>query len=138
GTLSSRLATARRMLAKRVALPVGALAAAQIQGAVSARVPPTLLVATVKGAGAVAAGAVSANVLALTEGVLKAMLLTKLKTLGAVALVVTVTAAVGWTYRTAEAQAPGPAGSRRPEARVAVDELDELRLEIAALRQGLN
>ena len=88
GTLSSRLATARRLLAKRLAragvTPVcAALAALLSQGAASA-VPKALAAATVKAvtaaaSGKVAAAAVSAQVLSITEGVLKAMLLKKLK-----------------------------------------------------------
>jgi hypothetical protein len=72
----------------------------------------------------------------LTEGVLKAMLLSKLKSLGAVVLLVSASAAIGLTYRTALAQ-PGPAARAASATRATVDELEELRLEIAALRQGL-
>ena len=90
GTLSSRLASARRLLARRLgrrglALPGGALAAALAEGAAAARVPPALAVSTVKAAGglaagsAAAAGLVSPGAAALTEGVLKAMFLGKLK-----------------------------------------------------------
>src|SRR5262249_21960113 len=98
GTLSSRLTTARRLLARRlarhgVAVPGAALAAALSQGAASACVPSPLVGSTVKaaillGAGRAApAGLVSAKVAALTEGVLKTMLLTKLKIATAVLLV---------------------------------------------------
>jgi hypothetical protein len=63
------------------------------------------------------------------------MLLSKLRSLGAVGLLAFVTAAVGLTYRTAGAQTgrpPIPAA-----ARVTADDLEELRLEVAALRHGL-
>src|SRR5262245_14060918 len=89
GTLSGRLTTARRLLAKRlarhgVALSAGALAAVLSQHAAAAGVPAPLVVPTVQAAallaaGETAAGLVSAKVAALTEGVLKAMLMTRLR-----------------------------------------------------------
>ena len=85
GTLSSRLATGRRMLARRLgrfglAVSGGALAAVLTQKACAA-VPAALSAATIRAAfaSATAAVAVSAKVAALTEGVIKAMLWTKLK-----------------------------------------------------------
>jgi hypothetical protein len=82
---------------------------------------------------------VSAQVMTLTEGVLKVMLLSKLKASWAMGLVLLVGAgAVGLTYRPAAAQPkPGSAGPASPAARATADELEELRLEIAALRKGL-
>ncbi len=98
GTLSSRLATARKLLAKRLAgrglaLSGGVLAAVLSQNAASAAVPAPLVVSTVQAAaqlaaGKTAAGLVSAKVAALTEGVLKAMFLTKLKMAAALVLVI--------------------------------------------------
>ena len=96
GTLSSRLATARKMLARRLARHGTALSGATLATLlaakeVSAGLPPALLAGTGKAATQVAAGetlvagAVPASVMALTEGVMKAMLLSKLKALGAVA-----------------------------------------------------
>ena len=82
GTLSSRLATGRKMLAKRFGRPGLALSAEAL--AVSATVPPTLLASTVKAVSLVAAGqatvagVVSVRVAALAEGVIKAMLLTRI------------------------------------------------------------
>jgi RNA polymerase sigma factor (sigma-70 family) len=95
GTVASRLATARALLAKRLArhgLVVSgpALAAAVSQEASSASVPLSVVSSTIKAASAFAAGQVaaggilSAKAVALAEGVLKAMLLTKLKITGAV------------------------------------------------------
>jgi RNA polymerase sigma factor (sigma-70 family) len=158
GTLSWRLAQARKQLARAlsrsgVALPAGALVAASAAG-----VPPALLAATARvgtwaAAGeTVTAGAVPARVLALAEGVVKTMLLRKLKVVGALALAVCVGAgAVGLGYRTGAAEPPQPGGDTKPEtvaqrrqpgdapaaARGTADELEALRLEIEALRKGL-
>jgi RNA polymerase sigma factor (sigma-70 family) len=99
GTLSSRLATAHQVLAKRLArhglaVSGGSLAALFAQNAESACVPAAVVSSTIKTATLVAAsngavaGVVSTKVAVLTEGVMKAMLLTKLKIATAVLLVV--------------------------------------------------
>ena len=90
GTLSSRLATARKMLAKRLSrheLPLACgVLTLSFSGAASAGVPESLVVSTTKAAVLVAAGKtaatgfVSAAVVTLTEGVLQTMLIAKLKT----------------------------------------------------------
>jgi hypothetical protein len=88
---STRLDRARIMLAKRLArhgttLSGSAVALAVSQNLASASVPPSLVSSTVKVAALVVAGktgaaaAISAKIAALTEGVVKAMLVTKLKT----------------------------------------------------------
>jgi RNA polymerase sigma factor (sigma-70 family) len=119
GTLSSRLATARRTLAARLtrrglALSAAALAAALSQGAASAGVPRALVVSTVRvattAARRAAAGAVSAGVSALTDGVLKGMLMRKLNLttallLAAAALGVTA-ARQAWARRPDEGSKP--------------------------------
>jgi RNA polymerase sigma factor (sigma-70 family) len=97
GTLAARLARGRAMLAKRLTskgtVPSGGtLAAVMSQTAASAGVPATLLSSTIKvaalyAAGQAATGVVSANVAALTQGVLKTMLLAKLK-IGTMCLIV--------------------------------------------------
>jgi RNA polymerase sigma factor (sigma-70 family) len=97
GTLAGRLTRGRALLAKRLAqrgvvLSGGALAVALSQEAAGACVPAAVMAstigaATLVAAGQAAAGLVSAKAVALTEGVLKAMLLTKLKTGTAVLLV---------------------------------------------------
>jgi RNA polymerase sigma factor (sigma-70 family) len=89
GTVASRLARARTMLAARLArhgvtVPSGMLAAALAHGVASASVPAavvssTLKVASLSAAGRATAGLVSVKAAALTEGVLKSMFLTKLK-----------------------------------------------------------
>src|SRR5262249_50071383 len=92
GTLSSRLATARKMLAKRLAKYgefSGAALAAVLAGTASAAVPLLLMSSTVKAT----LGGSSAAVAALPQGVLKAMLITKLKTVSwVVVLAVSVSA----------------------------------------------
>ena len=110
GTLNTRLVRGRAMLAKRLsrhglAVSGGVLATALCQNAVSACVPGPLVVSTVKAATllaagkAAAAGAISAKVVALTEGVLKAMLMTKLKITLAVVLALNfVGAGLGLVY----------------------------------------
>jgi RNA polymerase sigma factor (sigma-70 family) len=90
GTLSSRLATARRLLAGRLAryglvLSGASLAVLLEQGAASASVPAALAAATTRAAllivsGQTAAGAIPVTVAALAEGVLRTMFLAKIKT----------------------------------------------------------
>jgi RNA polymerase sigma factor (sigma-70 family) len=95
GTVASRLARARAMLAKRLArhgraVSGGALAAGLSQQVTSASVPLAVTFSTIKAARifaagqAAAGGVLSARAVALAEGVLKVMLLTKLKIAGAV------------------------------------------------------
>jgi RNA polymerase sigma factor (sigma-70 family) len=89
GTLAGRLVRGRVLLAKRLArhgfaVSGGAVAAVLSQSAVSASVPPSLASSTIKAAsvfaaGQAAAGVTSVKVAALTEGVLRTMLMTKLK-----------------------------------------------------------
>ena len=159
GTLSWRLAQAKKMLAKKLArhgpvLSAGAVAAVLSQGAASAGMPASLLTSTRKAglqlaAGQALSGSVTAKVASLTEGVLKAMLLTKLKVASwAVGVVLLAGAgAVGLSYQRAAAQ---PAPQPRPAygatqdpnvapapkvGRPAADDLESLRLEIEALRK---
>ena len=89
GTVAGRLARARTMLANRLrkhgfAMTGAALAATLSQKMASACVPASLVTSTTKAvtltaAGQTMAGVISAKVAALTQGVLKTMLLTKLK-----------------------------------------------------------
>jgi RNA polymerase sigma factor (sigma-70 family) len=124
GTLAGRLARGRKLLAKRLAnrgvgLSAGVLAAVVSQNAASAAVPMSLISSTVKAsvmlaAGqAAVAGVVPAKVAALTGGVLKAMLLSKLKlpTVGLV-LVVLLSGAAGAIYCAQAAEPPQKAEQR--------------------------
>lgn len=100
GTLTTRLTRARRVLAQRltrrgVALSSGALALTLAQNAASAAVPAPLALSTIQAATLLAAGqaasaAASAPVAALTEGVLHAMFMTKVKTTFAIVMTVAV------------------------------------------------
>jgi hypothetical protein len=97
GTLSSRLARGRRLLAQRLApyglsLTGAALGAALCESIASAQVPAALVLSTTKTALLVAAGelaAVSASSAILMKGVLKSMFLTKLKMMVGTVMVVT-------------------------------------------------
>jgi RNA polymerase sigma-70 factor (ECF subfamily) len=109
GTLSGRLTTAMRLLAKRLsrhglALSGGTLAALLSPRMASASVSPSLIGSAVQNATlamagqAAATGAVSANVTALAKGVMKAMLLAKLKTFLAVLMAVALPATGAGLY----------------------------------------
>jgi RNA polymerase sigma factor (sigma-70 family) len=143
GALSSRLAAARKTLARRMAAHGPAVTGASLTAlfaseAGAAVVPGSLVAATVRAAG----GVVSAGVVALAEGVSKAMLLTKIKS---AALVLLLAASVGvggvtLTYRTAAAEPQQNAAQPRPSARATnpeKDDLEALKLEVEALRLSL-
>jgi RNA polymerase sigma factor (sigma-70 family) len=99
GTLSSRLNTARRRLARRltlrgVSLGGGVFATTLSAGVGLAAVPAPLVAATVKtvslwAAGEPAAGAISAKIGAITLGVLKTMFMKKLKIAAVLVLLLT-------------------------------------------------
>ncbi len=142
GTLSSRLARGRRLLAKRLApyglsLPGAALGAMLCESVASAQVPAALVSATTKIAVLVAAGelsAVSASSAILMKGVLKSMFLTKLKLMVGAVMVVTALGASGLVYRAAD-QPASPAEKRsdsKPKS-----ELERLRHENELLKLNL-
>jgi RNA polymerase sigma factor (sigma-70 family) len=137
GTLAARLARARTMLGKRLArqglaVSGGALAATVLQNEATASVPTSVVSSTIKAVSLFAAGkapataAASVKVAALTYGVLKGMLLNKIKTATIVLLVVTLVgmAAGGLLHYTRAAEEPraertGPPapGTGQPAAR---------------------
>jgi RNA polymerase sigma factor (sigma-70 family) len=131
GTLSSRLAAARHLLAVRLArrgvvLSAGALAA-------SVAVPAALASSTAKMASLVAAGglaAVAPPVAVLAKGVFRAMLLTKVKLAAAAALVLALGAG-GVAFRPV---GPAPASAQAPKA---PSELEALRKENELLKVNL-
>lgn len=142
GTLSSRLARGRRLLAKRLApyglsLPASVLAAALGTSAASAQVPAALLSSTTKAAVLIGAGefaALSASSAVLMKGVIKSMFLAKLKLIVGAVMVVTVLGASGLVYRAA-GQPAAPAEKQndgKPKS-----ELERLRHENELLKLNL-
>jgi hypothetical protein len=124
GTVAGWLARARVMLAKRltqrgVTLSGGALAAVLSQNVASAGVPALVVsnmikVAKLLAAGEAARGAITVGVAALTEGVIKTMLISKLKTVVAVVLVLGLMVAGVTTLASRIAAEQAPAQSDRP------------------------
>lgn len=122
GSVASRPARAGGLLAKRltrrgVALSGGAVALAA--GTASASVPPALVASKIRAARLLAAGraagAVSAKVAALTEGVVKVMFLTKCKIAVALLLAVTLLGAgIGTAFLNHWAQAGEPPQGQQP------------------------
>jgi RNA polymerase sigma factor (sigma-70 family) len=119
GTVAGRLSRARVMLAKQLArrgvvLSGGALAAVLSRNVASAAVPPLVVSSTIKAASlsaagkAAATGAISVKVAALTEGVLQAMLLTKLKIATAVLFLIAVLGVAAWAGGSTGATATPP------------------------------
>lgn len=116
GSVASRLARARVLLAKRltqrgVVFSGGSAAAVLSAGSASASAPPALVASTIKAASLLAtgqaAGVVSAKVAALAEGMVKAMFVTKLKSVLGLALVIaTLVAVAGQIYQTHAAGVP--------------------------------
>jgi hypothetical protein len=119
GTVAGRLARARVLLAKRLTrrglvVMGGSLAAMLSQNIEAACVPAVLISSTIKAAALLAAGqgaaagVMSAQVASLMEGVLKLMLLTKLKIATTVLLGVAVAGAGMITLASAQSQSTSP------------------------------
>jgi RNA polymerase sigma factor (sigma-70 family) len=107
GTLSGRLTRARALLARRIARRDPAVGAATLGTLLardaSASLPPHLLASTVRAGVGLAAGQVlaggpvSCKVASLTEGVLKMLLLSRLKVVTGGFLLLAAVVAAGWT-----------------------------------------
>jgi RNA polymerase sigma factor (sigma-70 family) len=127
GTVASRLAGARALLAKRLtryglAISSGTLPVVLCRNAVAC-MPTSVAAATIQAAsflaaGQAATGLISAEVVALTEGVLKNMLLTKLKkTTAVLALAIVLVAGVaGGVASVLTAEQPAPAKPSKEQA----------------------
>jgi RNA polymerase sigma factor (sigma-70 family) len=106
GTVSSRLATAHKRLARQLAryglAPAGGVAAALSGGPAPARVPAALVWSTARAAALVAAGQLTAApgpAVLLMREVIQTMFLTKLKLAAGVAVVVAALAAGGLAFQ---------------------------------------
>jgi RNA polymerase sigma factor (sigma-70 family) len=144
-TIESRLGRARQklraVLLRRGFLPAGGLAAALVPADAPAGVATSLVMATVR---AVGKGAVSSSIETLTEGVLHAMVLSKLKIAGSIMFVAGFVGlgAGGWVYQSrAVGQTPAgdakvvqPADPARPTAVQSQRVKDLLRELTAALK----
>jgi RNA polymerase sigma factor (sigma-70 family) len=109
GTIATRLARARerlrsRLLRRGVTLSAATLAALLSDNAMSATVPPLLVGQTAK---VVLSGAASVSITTLTEGVLHAMFLSKLKMVLTMSLMVAVLGSAGVCAYYLRAQEPG-------------------------------
>jgi RNA polymerase sigma factor (sigma-70 family) len=137
GTVASRLARGRSLLAKRLArygLTAGVLAA------MSREAVPAVLVSSTVPAAAGAAGAVSANVLSLVEGVVRSMLMAKLRSITAVVLLLgAVGTGAGWVYhhRAAAAQPAATGGVAAQPREAEGSEQEQLRRDLRLLQADL-
>jgi len=133
GTLNWRLARARAILARKLTrhgltFSSGALAAYLARHAAAATMPALLVAATVKTGIVISAGnsatggVISVNVACLTEGVVKAMLVTKLKSISVVVLLAAFlgTCASKLTHQTAAAAQPAAGETLTVQAEDAV------------------
>jgi RNA polymerase sigma factor (sigma-70 family) len=125
GTVASRLTRGRAMLAARLrrhglAVSGGTVAAAIAANAEAVCVPVSVVWGTIKAATLLAAGqtaatgAMSAQVAALTEGVVRAMFLSKLKIIGAAVLLAGTVVALGGGLATYQLTAGQGSADARP------------------------
>ena len=145
GTVASRLVRARSMLAKRltqrgVVLSGGSLAAVLSHNIASAAVPAAVVSSTIKAASL--CGQVSLKVAALTEGVLKTMLLTKLKSVMAVLVIVAMIGAIGFGIARGQQKGDTPQAAEKAEVPVVKEkaEMDDATAwgkEVDGLQAGL-
>lgn len=149
GTVLSRLSRARerlrgRLIGRGLGLPAAALTAALCQEAAACLAPAPLVISTVKAAALLAAGqatasVVSAPVAALTEGVLKAMFLTKLKMVVAAVVVAGVVAAgsgglIQMSTATAQVAQKEPPPKSEPAGKLDPVRAAKAKLHVAAER----
>jgi RNA polymerase sigma factor (sigma-70 family) len=114
GSVASRLARARAMLARRLAkrgIVLSGSVAAVFPAGEAASVPPALVASTTRVASLLAAGqaagVISVKVAALTEGVVTAMFVAKIKSgLALMVLVTALSAGVGLIYQVQAAEPP--------------------------------
>jgi RNA polymerase sigma factor (sigma-70 family) len=143
GTVASRLARGRALLARRLAkhglvVSAGALATALAHGTAAAEPPPMLVLSTVQAT----TGMVSAHVISLTQGVLQAMFLSKMKlTIPAVlvlALLGTGTVSLGTgTAPAAQEQAVPAQAKPDTDPRKLLQEIVRLRAQLEEMQQRL-
>ncbi len=138
GTVSSRLARGRCLLARRLSryglsLSGGAVAAALAEGAAPAHLPASLLSSATKAA--VGQATLSLSVDCLVKGALKTMLLAKLKVAAGAVMVVAVLGASGLVYRAA-GQSARVATERKFDTKPR-SELEALRRENELLKLNL-
>jgi RNA polymerase sigma factor (sigma-70 family) len=133
GSVASRLARARALLARRltrrgVVFAGGSVAAVLAAGSASASAPPALVASTIKATSLLAAGRAagfSAKVAVLTERVLKSMLLTKRKIAVVFLALAFVGGGAGWLTCQTVPAAQEPAGKDEPKQQAATARTDE-------------
>jgi RNA polymerase sigma factor (sigma-70 family) len=135
GTVSSRLARGRCLLAKRLSryglsISVSALTAALAEGSASVHFPVSLVSSTTKTV--VGQAVLSSSVDILVKGALKTMLLSKLKLAVGAVMVVMALGASGLVYRASGQSAPAIAERSKPRT-----ELEALRRENELLKLNL-
>jgi membrane fusion protein (multidrug efflux system) len=135
GTVSSRLARGRCLLAKRLSRHGLALSASALTAtlAESAQVPVPLVFATVKAA--LQTVAISSTVEVLVKGALRAMFMAKLKLVLGAVMVLSAFAVGGLVYRASGQSAP-PAAEQKPD-NDPQSELEALRRENELLKLNL-
>jgi RNA polymerase sigma factor (sigma-70 family) len=140
GTLSTRLLTARRLLASRlsrqgVGLSAGALTVALSETAAAGAPHVALVNSTVRAAALLAAGeaALATPAVALMKGALQSMFLKKLKVVAATAVVVLTLGVGGLAYRAGGQTAP----AEKPTPKKPLTELEALRRENQLLKLNL-
>lgn len=146
GTVASRLARGRVLLAKRlrrhgIALSGGALALMLSENAASAGLPVTLTISTLEAlsvfrdAATPAVGMVSTKIIALTEGVLKSMLLTRIKTALAATVVFGAVFCAAGFLSGALATEPNPQGQASKDD--VHDRVTELKQQLQQIQKRL-